>query len=104
MLRPILPVAAAAVLVLTGCQQVSDQVAACPTQPPLQSEQRPLPPVTDYEQVWRPGDWIWNGTGYTWRAGAWIKREGPSTQWLPGHWERAASPGPCAWVPGHWLS
>ena len=99
----LLPVVAAVSIALAGCQQVSEQTGACPTPPPLQPEQRPLPPVANYEQTWQPGHWDWNGTGYTWRAGAWIRREAGATEWMPGYWQRVSSPGPCGWVPAHWI-
>jgi hypothetical protein len=90
-------------MALAGCQTVKDQTAACPVPPAPKPEERPLPPVANYEQTWQPGHWDWNGTGYTWRDGVWIKREGHSSEWMDGYWNRDKSPGPCNWFPAHWM-
>jgi hypothetical protein len=88
---------------LAGCQTVHDETAACPVPPPPKAEQRPPAPAVPYEQTWQPGHWDWNGTGYTWRDGAWIKREGHSNEWMDGYWNRDRTPGPCNWTPAHWM-
>jgi hypothetical protein len=99
-----LPAALLAVaLGLAGCQTVQDQTAACPVPPAPKQEPTPKAPTADYEQVWQPGHWDWNGSGYTWREGAWIKRGGQTNQWMDGYWNRDQSPGPCNWYPAHWM-
>jgi len=103
MRRIALPLLAALGIGLAGCQTVQEQAGACPTPPPNQPEQRPLPPVADYEQTWQPGHWDWTGSGYTWRPGAWIPRTPHTLEWMDGYWTRTTSPGPCGWVPAHWL-
>jgi hypothetical protein len=86
---------------LTGCEAASE----CQRSPPMKTEQRPKPPVSEDEQIWQPGSWDWNGTGYTWREGRWIKRAqaGGSNLWMDGYWTRDQVPGPCYWVPAHWV-
>ena len=101
--RSLLAVSLVFGLGLAGCQTVQDQTAACPVPPGPKPEQRPLPPVANYEQTWQPGHWDWNGSGYTWREGNWIKREGHSNEWMDGYWNRDKSPGPCNWIPAHWM-
>jgi len=44
----VLPLAAVAMVALAGCQTVQQQVGACPTPPPNQVDERPLPPVANY--------------------------------------------------------
>jgi hypothetical protein len=102
MRRIALPVAAA-LLALAGCQTAQEQMGACPTPPPPNAEQRPLPPVANYEQTWQPGHWDWNGSGYSWRPGAWIPRNQHTIEWMDGYWTRNTTPGPCNWLPAHWL-
>lgn len=90
-------------LALGGCETIKEQTGACPVPPAPQAEQQSKPPVADYAQTWQPGHWDWNGSGYTWREGAWIKREGHGSEWMDGYWTRDKTPGPCNWVPPHWL-
>ena len=72
-----------------------------PPVPPLQSEVRPLPPVSEDQLVWRMGEWEWVGTGYVWAPGEWVKLDGHSNQYLPGHW--VFQGGAWQWERGHWL-
>ena len=103
MRRIALPFAVAALVALAGCQTAQQQVGACPTAPPPQADERPLPPVANYEQTWQPAHWDWNGSGYSWRPGAWIPRGPHTIEWMDGYWKRDTTPGPCNWVPAHWL-
>ncbi|MBN8891576.1 MAG: YXWGXW repeat-containing protein [Alphaproteobacteria bacterium] len=100
---PLLAACFAAGLALTGCSTVKENTGACPVPPPLKTEERPKPPVSEDTQIWQPGHWDWNGSGYTWREGAWIKRAGGGNLWMDGHWERDRVPAPCYWVPAHWV-
>ena len=89
-------------VVLSGCEVVRENTS-CPTAPVLRTEVRPKPPVMEEEQIWQPGHWLWNGAAYTWREGAWIKRQGRSNLWMEGTWLRDKVPGPCRWDPAHWV-
>ena len=89
--------------VLAGCTTVEQTAGNCPTPPPLREETIPKAPLAEYVQTWQPGHWDWDGHDYTWRAGAWIKRDNQNTQWMQGYWDRPVTPGACAWVPAHWL-
>jgi hypothetical protein len=101
MRRITLPLIAALGFALAGCQT---EAGACPTPPPNQPEQRPLPPVANYEQTWQPGHWSWDwdSSGYAWQPGAWVQRGPHTVEWMNGYWTRTASPGSCTWVPAHW--
>jgi hypothetical protein len=72
-----------------------------PPVPPPRAEERPLPPVSEDQLVWRMGQWEWVGSGYVWRGGEWEKLDGHSNQYLPGHW--AVLNGAWQWERGHWL-
>jgi len=99
-----LPALAAMIAVgawLTGCAVVKENTS-CPDVPALRTEVIPKPPVSEQQQIWQPGQWVWNGASYTWRDGNWIKHTGQSGVWWPGHWVRDKVPGPCRWVPAYW--
>jgi len=72
-----------------------------PPVPPPQAEERPLPPPSEDQLVWRLGQWEWVGSGYVWRPGEWEKLDGHSNQYLPGHWD--LQNGAWIWQRGHWL-
>ncbi len=72
-----------------------------PPVPPPQAETRPLPPVSEDQQVWRMGQWEWVGSGYVWREGEWEKLGNHTNQYLPGHW--TTQNGAWVWERGHWL-
>ncbi len=101
---PLLAASLVAGLALSGCSTVDENTGACPVPPPPQNEVRPKPPVSEHQQIWQPGHWEWNGTGYRWREGQWILRSSVSSnQWFEGNWTRDRVPGPCHWVPAHWM-
>ncbi len=96
-----------ALLALPGClgptPPAPAPVAAAPYPPvpaPLREEQ-PKPPVSEDPLVWQIGHWEWEGSGYVWVHGEWVKLGGHSNEYLPGHW--ADDHGQWKWVPGHWL-
>ena len=72
-----------------------------PPVPPPQAETRPLPPVSEQQMIWRPGDWEWVGTGYVWQPGDWELLANHSNEFLPGHWEWQGTA--WVWVRGHWM-
>jgi WXXGXW repeat (2 copies) len=97
----------AAPLLLGGCVYSSHSspplIVANPNPPvpPPQPEQRPLPPPTEDQLVWRIGQWEWVGNGYVWRPGEYEKLGGHSNEYLPGHW--VVQDGAWVWERGHWL-
>jgi hypothetical protein len=46
-----------------------------------------------------PGNWVWDGERYTWRAGYWARVE-PGYVWVQSHY--CWTPGGCVFVPGYW--
>lgn len=95
-----------AVASLAGCTPPPPMVVGPgpnpnPPPPPRQAEQRPLPPVSEDQLVWRMGEWEWVGSGYVWQPGEWVKLDGHSNQYLPGHW--AVVGNSWQWERGHWL-
>ena len=71
-----------------------------PQPPPVRAEVIPQAPVSEDVMIWQPGHWDWAGTGYLWREGRWVQREGHGTGWQDGYWTNAS--GSWAWVPAHW--
>lgn len=96
------PAAALPALVIAlGLAACATGTLPFPPVPPPQAETRPLPPISAQALVWRPGDWQWTGSGYTWQPGTYESAAGHGSNWLPGHWEGAG--GQYAWVPGRWM-
>ena len=46
-----------------------------------------------------PGHWVWNGTGYAWRAGYWARVQ-PGYVWVAAHYRW--TPGGYVFIPGYW--
>lgn len=102
MTRPALATSVSVLMIALGLAACATQSLPFPPVPPPQVETRPIPPVSNQALLWRPGDWQWTGSGYTWQPGAYEPAAGHgSNNWLPGHWE--GTNGQYAWVPGHWL-
>jgi hypothetical protein len=66
----------------------------------------PPPPVTappgaapSPESFWVPGNWVWNGERYVWRAGYWARVQ-PGYVWVPGHYRW--TPYGYVYVAGYW--
>jgi hypothetical protein len=72
-----------------------------PPPPPVRTEVIPKPPVSEEPLIWQPGHWDWEGTGYAWHEGEWVKRAGHGTEWQDGYW--ANQNGAWSWVPAHWM-
>ena len=72
-----------------------------PPPPPVRTEIIPKPPVSEEPLIWQPGHWDWEGSGYAWRQGEWVKRAGHGTEWQDGYW--ANQNGTWSWVPAHWM-
>ena len=72
-----------------------------PPPPPVRTEVIPKPPVSEEPLIWEPGHWDWDGSGYAWREGEWIKRAGHGTAWQDGYWTNQN--GSWAWLPAHWM-
>ncbi|MBV9734466.1 MAG: YXWGXW repeat-containing protein [Acidisphaera sp.] len=90
----------AAMLGLAGCVAVAP-APVYPQVPPPISETIPNPPVSERPLTWQPGHWDWSGSGYAWRPGEYVSREGRGSLWQDGYW--AFNGGVWQWVPGHWL-
>ena len=97
------PMLAGALLLLGGCVSETRAVSTppYPAPPPVPAETVPKPPVSEQPLIWQPGHWDWSGSGYAWREGRWVPREGHGTQWQDGYW--TSDNGVWSWVPAHWL-
>ena len=60
----------------------------------------PPPPGPPGRMMWQPGYWSWDGRGYVWVPGIYVRRPHAHALWMPGRWV----PGPYGfvWEPGHW--
>lgn len=67
--------------------------------PPMREERIP-PPPPGARMVWEPGHWHWNGSGYSWIGGHYIRPGRSNAEWVHGHW--ANQGGRWVWVPAHW--
>lgn len=90
----------AAIAVLVG---MSGSVAAqppspYPTPPPMYREAVPRQPSRHV--IWQPGHWQWNGVGYVWVRGQYVKVRPQQHRWVQGHWRQ--SRGGWQWVEPHW--
>jgi hypothetical protein len=86
------------VLLLAGC--VVAPPPPFPTPPQLPAEVIPLPPVSETQLVWQPGDWTFVDGSYRYEPGHYVPAAGHGSQWVFGHW--APDPAGPIWVPGHW--
>src|SRR5579864_2313795 len=53
--------------------------------PPVRREFIPRAPGPQF--VWTPGNWAWDGRGWVWVNGAWMRPPRPRAVWVPGHWD-----------------
>lgn len=51
-------------------------------------------------QEWRRGHWVYDGAAFSWIAGHFIDRPGPTAVWAHDRWERRSYG--WAFIPGHW--
>ena len=70
-----------------------------PYQPVPQVLEEAVPPSPGPRMMWEPGHWHWNGGGYVWIPGHYI-RAWRHAHFVPGHW--ADRRGAWVWVPSHW--
>jgi hypothetical protein len=87
----------ATVLLLAGC---GSQLPSYPVAPPLPAETIPLPPVSEEQLIWHPGDWVYVDGSYRYEAGRYEPRGDHGALWTRGHW--AGTAGNYIWVPGSW--
>src|SRR5579859_950020 len=66
--------------------------------PPLRVEVVPAPPP--YQAIWQPGFWRWDGRGYRWVRGHYVRPPRARHEWVAGHWE--PRPGGHIWIEGFW--
>jgi hypothetical protein len=84
-------------LLLAGC---ATNGPAYPVLPPLPAETIPLPPVSETQLNWQPGDWVYTNGSYRYDAGHYVPAAGHSTTWVFAHW--SGTPDSPVWVPGGW--
>ncbi len=101
LLAVLLAVSVGAVACTDQPQPLPVAVNPNPPVPPRREEAVPKPPPSEDLLVWRPGDWEWDGNGYVWRPGEYVKLGSHSNQFMMGHW--AVINGTWSWEPGHWL-
>ena len=89
--------ALALTLLAAGC---GSSLPAYPVPPPLPAESIPLPPVSEDELIWRPGDWQYVDGSYRFDPGHYEPRGSHGTLWTRGHWAGPAAH--AVWVPGAW--
>jgi hypothetical protein len=77
-------------------------VIIAPTAPPPPRVET-IPPPPSQVEIWHPGHWSWNGSGWDWAEGHYVQRPQPTAVWEPGHWTQQSSGG-YVWVDGHWRS
>jgi len=71
------------------------------SQAPPEAPYEAVPPLDNPQtQIWRPGHWDNNGSGFTWIAGEVMVRPSPTAVWSPDIWVRHEY----GWgfVCGHW--
>ena len=93
----------AALLLLVGL------FSGSPAQAAVRIYVRIAPPVTVVEHhpvaragyVWRPGYHRWDGHGYVWTRGTWVRPPYQHAEYVSGRWERERRG--YYWVPGHWV-
>jgi hypothetical protein len=101
--------ALSAAVLLTGLSAVLPALAQTPppppgvvivpgAPPPVRVEVAPPPPP--YPAVWRPGFWKWDGRGYRWVRGGYVRPPRARHEWVAGHWD--GRPGGYVWVEGFW--
>lgn len=76
--------------------QAQRYVPAVP--PPPVVERYGAPPHAGW--VWHGGYYRWNGRGYVWVPGYWVRPPRPRAVWVPGHWVQR--PRGWVYVQGHW--
>ncbi len=84
-------------ILLAGC---TAQVPDYPMPPPLPAETIPLPPVSEEQLIWHPGDWLYVAGSYRYEPGHYEPRGNHGALWTRGHW--AGTSGHYVWLPGAW--
>ncbi len=60
----------------------------------------PPPPGPPLSWTWLPGHWVWNGRGYVWVPGYYVRRPPRYVGWVPGRWVLRRRG--WVWVDGYW--
>jgi hypothetical protein len=79
-------------------KQEEQQMTYLAQPPELPKVAPPGKPPTE-ESFYVPGIWVWNGTGYAWRAGYWAKVQ-PGWTWTPDHYRW--TPSGYVFIAGYW--
>ena len=80
-------------LFMTACAG-SYYISARPEEPYYE---RPSAPYAG--AVWMDGEWVWNGHGYNYIGGHWVRPQG-NRVWVKGSWQ--SGPRGYIWLKGHW--
>ena len=89
----------AAFVVVAGLAWPAQAQPMPPYQPVPQLREEVVPPPPGPRMMWEPGHWHWNGGGYVWTPGHYI-RAWRHAHFVPGHW--AERRGAWVWIPSHW--
>jgi hypothetical protein len=82
--KGILALMFAGALLVTGSSAQDIRVNIAP--PRARYERRPPAPGRGY--VWTPGYYRWDGRGYNWDRGAWVRPPRAHARWIAPHWRR----------------
>lgn len=63
----------------------SDPVSTAEAPPPLPAEDQSA--LTEPGDLWTPGYWYWQGHGYFWVPGVWVRPPRVGVLWTPGYWQ-----------------
>jgi hypothetical protein len=67
--------------------------------PPAPLEVGPSSPRPGPDNVWAPGNWVWQQSRYDWQPGYWVVQR-PDWVWTPAHY--TWTPRGYVYVPGYW--
>lgn len=75
-------------------------IQMAPIAPPTPKDEEIPASTTPRVEVWRPGYWTYNGSGFDWVSGELIARPSPTATWSPDRWDQRKY----GWVfvPGYW--
>jgi len=98
--RPFKILACAAVALIPLLSAVSAPAQTMAPPPPPAEAAVPPPPMSHHHWAWRPGYYRWDGRGYVWVAGHYVRAPYRQAVWVPGQWVFVN--GRYVWHNGHW--